>query len=88
MWTNRERAHHAYRALAGTVSSNPYVDREDHATSVSDFLADLMHFCDRFGVDFEAALMRAETHYLAELDEEAERKAADSFSEQIGRAHV
>ena len=38
-------------------------DAED---AVSDLLADLMHWCDRFGQDFNAELRRARNHYGAE----------------------
>ncbi|HEY9171364.1 MAG TPA: hypothetical protein VI136_03670 [Verrucomicrobiae bacterium] len=38
-------------------------DLED---AVSDLLADLMHWCDQSGQNFEKELRRAQTHYTAE----------------------
>jgi hypothetical protein len=38
-------------------------DLED---AVSDLLADLMHWCDQSGQNFEKELCRAQTHYKAE----------------------
>ena len=40
-------------------------DLED---AVSDLLADLMHWCDRNGQDFEHELRRARQHYEAETE--------------------
>jgi hypothetical protein len=42
----------------------------DHEDSLGDLLADLMHWADTRNFDFEAALLRATNHYLAELSEE------------------
>lgn len=38
----------------------------DLADAVSDLLADLMHWCDRFGQNFERELQRALEHYAEE----------------------
>jgi len=39
----------------------------DHA--LGDLLADLMHWCDRSGEDFDTALSRGRDHYAAETTE-------------------
>ena len=41
----------------------PAVDAEE---ALGDLLTDLMHWSDRSGFDFDAALERARTHYEAE----------------------
>jgi hypothetical protein len=40
-------------------------DTED---AVSDLLADLLHWCDRHGQDFDTELRRARNHYDIETD--------------------
>jgi len=50
----------AFRDATGT-------DPED---ALPDLLADLMHWCDRNGTDFDAALERGRYHYEAETTEE------------------
>lgn len=44
----------------------------DQGDAVADLLADLMHYCDRHGMDFSHELARAEQHYGEETlpDEE------------------
>jgi hypothetical protein len=39
---------------------------EDNATVLGDLLADLMHWCDRLGIDFDAALAKARGMYKDE----------------------
>lgn len=46
----------AFQRLTGT-------DDED---ALGDLLCDLMHWCDRNGCEFDAALSRARMHYYAE----------------------
>jgi hypothetical protein len=43
----------------------------DDEDSVADLLCDLMHWCDRDDVDFDAALSSARMHYEAETAPEA-----------------
>lgn len=47
----------------------------DDEDAVADLLADLMHFCDRDGYDFDAELARARMHYTEETspEDDAER---------------
>jgi hypothetical protein len=59
---NDKRASLAGAALA-VFKSETGSDEED---AVGDFLADLMHWCDRHNYDFDAALERARGHYEAE----------------------
>ena len=47
-----------FRGLTGA-------DAED---AVSDLLADLLHWCDRHGQDFDTELRRARNHYDFETD--------------------
>ena len=42
----------------------------DWDTAPTDFLCDLMHFCDRNGFDFERELEKAKFHYEAETSKE------------------
>ena len=53
-----QSAINAFRIATGT-------DPED---AVSDLLADLMHWCDRYGPGFHNELNRARNHYDAETD--------------------
>lgn len=57
---NDERARRAASALA------KYYDKE---AAASDLLADLMHWCDRNGSDFDAELARAQWHYDEETQD-------------------
>lgn len=51
-----------FAALAGLDAPG-----EDDATRLGDLLADLMHWCDAVGVDFDDALRRARNHHHEEL---------------------
>lgn len=42
---------------------------DDVEEFVADLLADIMHFCDREGVDFQARLRTAESNHEAEFEE-------------------
>jgi hypothetical protein len=61
---NDKRAQWAGSALRG-FRRNTGTGLED---AVSDLLADLMHWCDRNGQDFEHELRRAQLHYEAETE--------------------
>ncbi len=41
-------------------------DQLDDATALQDGLANLLHWCHREGIDFEAALAMARIHFAAE----------------------
>lgn len=59
---NDKRAAWAESALE-TFMDATGADKED---ALADFLADLMHWCDRNEGDFDAAMSRARYHYEAE----------------------
>jgi hypothetical protein len=66
--TNEERANrivsvmHEYcQVLEGRVFN-------DDDGDITDLLADLMHFCEQKGFDFEKSLRMARTHYSAETN--------------------
>ena len=40
----------------------------DGETALTDLLADLMHWCDEQGLDFETELNRADEHYTHEIE--------------------
>lgn len=67
---NEDRAEWAEQALA-TFMKRTGTDRED---ALCDLLADLMHWADRNGGDFDSQLDRARMHYEAETtgDDEPE----------------
>lgn len=44
-------------------------EEDDAEEFVADLLADIMHFCDREGVDFQARLRAAEINHEAEFEE-------------------
>ena len=46
--------------------------------AVSDLLADLMHWCDRFGQEFHEELRRALYHYAEETSTSSEATAPSS----------
>jgi hypothetical protein len=61
---NTERADAAATALAtygGTTKDKALDD-------LTDFLSDLMHLCDREGIDLDKSLRTARNHYYCESD--------------------
>ena len=62
--TNALRAARAERILAR------YRTGDDLHTSLVDFLADAMHWCDYTGDDFFLALAQACRHYIHELNDQ------------------
>lgn len=65
---NDERAEWAEQAIEAFESATR-ADRED---ALCDLLADLMHWADRNGQDFDSQLDRARMHYAAETEPERE----------------
>lgn len=64
--TNDRRANRAEAAICEYVHSlRDASDIRDEST-VSDMICDLRHFCDREGIDFEAALKSANMNWEAE----------------------
>lgn len=66
--TNEERALFVRDALEKYASKkgDDFSVLEDADTVVLDFMADLLHFCDLYGVDFEYCAAMGRTHYNAE----------------------
>lgn len=60
---NRDRAAHCLKAITA-------YSQDDAFTTLIDFLADAMHFCDCTGYDFFLALAQACRHYIHELNDE------------------
>jgi hypothetical protein len=61
--SNQQRADRCHQGITA------YSDGDD-ITSLVDFLADAMHWCDRTGQDFHLALAQACRHYIHELNEQ------------------
>ena len=59
---NEDRSSWAGAAITTFI----HVTGTDEEDAVADLLADLIHYCDRKGTDFETALDRARGHYEAE----------------------
>jgi hypothetical protein len=55
-------ADHALRAFMAETGT-------DYEDALCDLLCDLMHLSDRAPFDFDAALVRARDHYLAETEQ-------------------
>jgi hypothetical protein len=70
--TNRMRAEwaaHAVSRYARAVGQEHDGEvTEEIETTVGDLLADLRHFCDGHGVDFDAMLQRANGNYAIDTD--------------------
>lgn len=71
--TNVDRAVRAADALlaAGVDTGVGVPGRPDSVYPLRDLLADLMHYCDLYAVDFDDELRIARYHYRAETEEEA-----------------
>lgn len=65
---NDKRADWAESALV-TFRHKTGTDRED---GICDLVADLMHWCDRYGQDFNTELLRGSGHYEAETRSETQ----------------
>lgn len=66
---NRRRAESAALAMCAFERVGYGRGVEEASTIVRDFLCDLMHLCDREGIDFERAIYIASTNYAFELEE-------------------
>ncbi len=58
-----ERIATAYASASGTVPE----------AVITDVLADMLHYCDAYGVGFAACLMRAQGHFTVEQIEDVRR---------------
>jgi hypothetical protein len=55
---------------AAAIEAFRDMTRTERADALPDLLADLMHWCDRNGIDFAEALEAARMHYAAETSTE------------------
>jgi hypothetical protein len=62
---NDRRAMWAGKSL-DVFAQETRIKDEDNGLKLSDLLSDLMHWCDRNGVDFEYEINRARGNYVAE----------------------
>jgi len=67
---NADRADWAAAAVLKFATVTGMIENEDAETTIGDLLADLMHLCDREGVDFHTCVARASDHYEEEVSEE------------------
>jgi hypothetical protein len=65
---NLERAGWAEKGLEAFGHTNGVSFEHEPDSAVGDFLADLMHLCDRDGLNFEDLLGNGRRHYDAEVD--------------------
>lgn len=66
-WTNDDRANRGFDAV---VTGSDYHADEDMLNAIGDTLANIMHLCERDGIDFQNRLAVAEDHFKAELADE------------------
>ena len=65
--TNNDRA--AWAEIAINNFRNEVMQGEDDDTTIGDLLANILHYCDQYGVDFDARLTTARMHFEAEIIE-------------------
>lgn len=65
LWTNDQRA-----VRAGAVVKEYSGSSSDAEADVQDFLADLQHYCDAAGLDYESLCARAARHHEVETNAE------------------
>lgn len=81
--TNLQRADWAMVAVrAFATETGLDASGDETETAVADLLANLMHLCDKEGIDFDVALMRGRSHYREELADE--RQAVLSEEDLLG----
>jgi len=80
---NAERASWARQALA-TFKAETRCGEED---AVADLMTNLMHHCDRAGLDFIAEMGRAVRNYEQETSSEFESAGLDSLDSLVSDAH-
>lgn len=61
-------------ALLGRDATAEQMGLEDYESGLTDVLTNLMHFADRYDVDFEQQLSRAYKHHAAEVEFEWEEE--------------
>ena len=70
MTTNELRAQRAWQATRRYHQECDDSDGDTTDETITDLLADLMHFCDEQGIDFESCSRMATMHYEAEVNHE------------------
>jgi hypothetical protein len=63
---NEQRADWAELAVKAFQSKTG----SDDSDALADLLCDMLHYCDRYGIDFNDDLGRARSHYYAEIKED------------------
>jgi hypothetical protein len=62
----------AYKDSKGTDE----YEGEEEQTVLGDMLADLQHWADQYGVDFQQAIENGQTHYEAEILEDSKPRTS------------
>ena len=62
----RENGRRAKRAL-NALASQGYSEGNDVETAIVDFMADVRHLCDDYGIAFGEISNRGYDHYIAEI---------------------
>lgn len=68
-------------ALATLTAFGEITGVDEYDTAIGDLICDLHHFADQEGIDWQEVLDRADMHYTAEVEEEAEEEAEDASTE-------
>ena len=71
MSMNTRRIEYAAIAIDAMLDTTNEDHGDDIATPVTDLLANLMHYCDAEGIDFQRCLKSAGIHFEAERYEDA-----------------
>ena len=66
MTTNEQRAQRAWQATWRYHQECDDPDGDTTDETITDLLADLMHFCDEQGIEFDSCLRMANSHYNSE----------------------
>jgi hypothetical protein len=70
----RSRDENKRRAMIGAAgvragTADYWANAGDEATNLTDAIANIIHYCDTLGTDFDEVLRRARLHYDAEVEE-------------------
>lgn len=80
--TNGERQESAFRALLAHLNGQPLY--EDPTTDIIDLVANLMHLCNREGLDWSVIVNMAKVLFEIEVHEEVDQLAQDADREMFG----
>lgn len=59
--------HFVERAFRMILKYFDYIGEEERGNVIRDLLADLMHYCDQYGIDFENELRIAQENYRGDV---------------------